>query len=50
MNWSVNVARMGGRRGACGFMVRKPEGNGPLGRPRLVWENNVNLLAPEFGI
>ena len=29
-----------------GFLVCKPEGKRPLGRPRLRWEDNINLLTP----
>ena len=34
MRWAGNVARMGERGGAYRVLVWKPEGNGPLGRPR----------------
>jgi hypothetical protein len=33
------VARMGERRGAYRALVGKPEGRGPLGRPRRRWED-----------
>jgi hypothetical protein len=32
--WAGHVARIGMRRGAYGVLVGKPEGKGPLGRPR----------------
>jgi hypothetical protein len=35
MRWAGQVAHMGERRGICRFMVGKPEGKRPLGRPRL---------------
>ena len=35
MSWAGHVARMGERRGVCRVLVGKPEGNRPLGRPRL---------------
>jgi hypothetical protein len=34
MRWAGHAARMGDRRGACRVMVGRPEGKGPLGRPR----------------
>ena len=38
------MARMGEERGAYRFLVGKPEGKGPLGRPRRRWVgNNVYL-------
>jgi hypothetical protein len=33
MRWAGNVARMGDRRGAGRFLVKKPEGQKPLWRP-----------------
>jgi hypothetical protein len=27
----------------CGLLVGKPEGKGPLGRPRDRWENNIRM-------
>jgi len=40
MRWAGHVACMGERRGACRVLVRKREGNRPLGRLRLRWEND----------
>jgi len=34
---------MGKRRGEYRFLVRKPEGKSPLGRPRLRWEYNIKM-------
>jgi len=41
MRWAGHVARMGERRGVCRFLVEKPGGKKPLGRPRRRWEDNV---------
>ena len=41
MRWAGHVAGMGERRGAYRFLVEKPEGKGPLGRPRCRWEDNI---------
>jgi hypothetical protein len=35
LRWTGHVARMGERRCAYRALVGKPEGRGPLGRPRL---------------
>jgi hypothetical protein len=34
---------MGERRGAYKVLVGKPEGRGPLGRPRRRWEDNIKM-------
>ena len=34
MRWAGHVARMGEMRGVFRVLVVKPEGKGPLGRPR----------------
>jgi hypothetical protein len=36
-----DVARMGEIRNACSILIGKPEGKGPVGRPRRKWEDNV---------
>ena len=35
------VARMGEERGVYRFLVGKPEGRRPLGRPRRRWADNI---------
>jgi hypothetical protein len=37
-----HVACMGERRDVYNILVGKPEGKGPLGRPRRRWENNIS--------
>jgi hypothetical protein len=34
---------MGEVRGAYNFLVGKPEGRRPLGRPRRRWEDNIKM-------
>ena len=33
---------MGNEKGAWKLLVVKPKGKGPVGRPRMRWENNIN--------
>jgi hypothetical protein len=30
-------------------LVRRPEGNSPLGKPRCRWEDNINMDIQEVG-
>ena len=43
------MARMGERRGVCRVLVGKPEGKGPLGRPRSKWEDIIKADLQEVG-
>jgi hypothetical protein len=43
MKWAGHVARMGSKRNAYEILVGKPEGKGPLGRPRHMWVDNVKM-------
>jgi hypothetical protein len=38
-----------GKRNAYKVLVKKPEGRGPLGRPRLKWIDNINIDLREIG-
>jgi hypothetical protein len=40
MRWAGYVERVGKRRGVYRVLVGKPEGKGPLRRPRRRWEDN----------
>jgi hypothetical protein len=40
---------MGEERGKYRILVRKPEGNRPLGRPRHRWEDNIKADLLEVG-
>jgi hypothetical protein len=40
---------MGERRCAYRVLVRKPEGKSPLGRSRLIWEDNIKVDLQEVG-
>jgi hypothetical protein len=49
MRWAGYVARMGERRGVYRALVAKPEGKGPLGRPRRRWGDNIKVDLQEVG-
>jgi hypothetical protein len=37
------VTRTGEKRNASRILLVKPEGKGPLGRPRCGWEDNIKM-------
>jgi hypothetical protein len=43
MGWAGLVAHMWERRGVNRVLVGKPEEKRPLGRPRLRWEDNIEM-------
>jgi len=49
MRWAEHVARMGEERGAYRFLVGKPEGKMPLGRPRCRCVDNIKVNLQEVG-
>jgi hypothetical protein len=49
MRWAGHVARMGEERKLYKFLVGKPEGKRPLGRPRRRWEDGIGLDLRETG-
>ena len=49
MRWVGQVARMGEERGVHRVLVGKPEGKGPLRRPRCRWEDNIKMGLQEVG-
>jgi hypothetical protein len=49
MRWAGHVVRMGEGRGAYRILVGRPEGRGPLGRPRRRWEDNIKMDLQEVG-
>jgi hypothetical protein len=48
--WVGHVARMGEGRGVYRVLVGRPERKRPLGRPRLMWEDNIKMDLREIGI
>jgi hypothetical protein len=40
---------MGEKRVAYRILVGRPEGEGPLGRPRSRWEDNIKMDLQEVG-
>jgi len=49
MGWAGHEARMGDERGVSRFLVGKPEGRRPLGRPRRRWVDNIMMDLQELG-
>jgi hypothetical protein len=49
MIWVGHVARIGDRRGACKVLVGRPEGERPLGSPRLKWQDDIKMDLQEMG-
>ena len=49
MRWAGHVARMSKERGVYRFLVGKPEGKRPLGRPRRRWVDNIRMDLQEIG-
>jgi len=47
MGWAEHVARMGEGRGIYRFLMGKPEGKRPLGRPRHRWKDNIKMYLQE---
>ena len=47
MRWAGHVACMREGRGVHRFLVGKPEGKRPLGRPRRRWEDNIKMGLQE---
>jgi hypothetical protein len=45
LGWKGHVARMGEKR----LLVKKPEGNKPLGRPSCRWEYNIKSMLNDMG-
>jgi hypothetical protein len=49
IRWTGHVARMAAKRIVYGILMRKPEGNRPLGRRRHRWVDNIKILHREIG-
>jgi hypothetical protein len=49
MRWAGHVARMGEGRNVYKVLVGKPEGKGPLERPRRRWEDGIKTDLREIG-
>jgi len=47
IRWAGHVTLMGEERGVYRFLVGKPEGRRPLGRPRRRWVNNIRMDLQE---
>jgi hypothetical protein len=50
MRWAGHVACTGERRCVYRVLVGKPEGRGPLGRPRHRWEDNIKMIFRKWDV
>jgi hypothetical protein len=50
MRWAGYFAHLGEGRDVYRVLVGRPGGRRPLGRPKLRWEDNINLDLREIGI
>jgi hypothetical protein len=50
MRWAGHVAHMEEGRGVYRALVRRPEGERPLGIPSGRWEDNIKMDLREIGI
>jgi hypothetical protein len=50
MRWAGHAARMEEGIYVYRFLVGRPEGKRPLGRPMRRWENNIKMDLREIGI
>jgi hypothetical protein len=41
MRYAGDVVSMGKRKGAYRVLLVEPEGRRPLGKPRLIWKDNI---------
>jgi hypothetical protein len=49
MRWAKHVARIWEKMNAYRILVGKPEGKGPLGRPKCRWVDNTKMDHRETG-
>ena len=49
MRCPTHVARMRRAEVHTGFLVARPDGKGPLGRPSRRWEDNIKVDLQEVG-
>ena len=49
MRWAGHVARTGEEGRVYRFVLGKPEGMRPLGRPRCSWVDNIRMDLQEVG-
>jgi hypothetical protein len=48
MRWAEHIVRMRKKRNSYRILVRKPEGNRPLGSPRCRWVHNIKIDLREI--
>jgi len=50
MRWAGHVVHIGEMKNLYRFLLGKPEGRRPLGRPRHRWLDNIRMDLPNVGI
>jgi hypothetical protein len=50
MRWAGYVARVGEKGNVCRLLPGKSEERRPLGRPRLMWIDNIKIYLLEIGL
>jgi len=50
MRWAGHVARMGEGRGVYRVLVGRSGGKRPLGKPRHMWKDNIEIDLRNIGI
>jgi len=43
VGWTIHVARIWKRRSAYRALMRKLAGKRPLGKPKLIWEDDIKM-------
>jgi hypothetical protein len=49
MRWAGHLTRLWEKKNICIFLMGKPEGKRPLGRPQSRWEDNIKVVFKEIG-
>jgi hypothetical protein len=49
LRWAGHAVRMREKRKVCKVLLGKPEGKGPLERPRRRWEDGIKMDLTEMG-
>jgi hypothetical protein len=48
MRWAGHLVRIGKRMSVCRILLGEPKGRRPIGRPRLRWEDSIEMDLKEI--